>query len=80
MIDIINGRVSTKALRDVDIEDLLGRDSIVLDLDGISGYLEDKTVLISGAAGSIGSELCRQISKFQPKRLLCMDIYEKRFI
>lgn len=76
LIDLINGKVSTKALRDVDIEDLLGRDSVVLDLKEISGYLEGKTVLISGAAGSIGSELCRQISKFEPKRLLCMDIYE----
>lgn len=76
LIDIISGKVTTKALRDVNIEDLLGRESVVLDTDCISGYLEDKTVLVTGAAGSIGSELCRQISNYKPKRILCIDLSE----
>ncbi|GKU31636.1 nucleoside-diphosphate sugar epimerase [Clostridium folliculivorans] len=63
-------------IRDVDVEDLLGRDPIKLDMDGISDYLEDKVVLVTGGGGSIGSELCRQIVRFNPKQLLILDIYE----
>lgn len=63
-------------VQDVSIEDLLGRGEIHLDQKEISSYLENSTVLVTGAGGSIGSELCRQIVKFQPKRLLMMDINE----
>jgi len=76
LIDLINEKVSIKSLRDVDIEDLLGRDAISVDLREISTYLEDKIVLVTGAGGSIGSELCRQIAKFKPRRLVLFDIYE----
>lgn len=76
LIDLINDRVSIKDLRDVDIEDLLGREAVSVDLKGISSYLEDRIVLVTGAGGSIGSELCRQIAKFKPRRLVLFDIYE----
>ena len=76
LIDLINEKVSIKSLRDVDIEDLLGREAISVDLKEISSYLEDKIVLVTGAGGSIGSELCRQIAKFKPRRLVMFDIYE----
>ena len=76
LIDIISEKVSMKALRDVDIADLLGRETVELNTKDISEYLEGKTILVTGAAGSIGSELCRQISKYGPKKLLCIDIHE----
>ena len=63
-------------IRDVRIEDLLERDPVVLDNKGISSLVEGKTVLVSGGGGSIGSELCRQIMRFSPERLIIMDIYE----
>ena len=76
LIDLINEKVSIKSLRDVDIEDLLGREAVSVDLKGISSYLEDRIVLVTGAGGSIGSELCRQIAKYRPRRLVMFDIYE----
>lgn len=76
MDELIQGKVSLKKIRDVQVEDLLGRDQIVLDNEGISDYLHNKTVLVTGGGGSIGSELCRQIAKFKPKQLLIFDIYE----
>jgi FlaA1/EpsC-like NDP-sugar epimerase len=76
MKDLIDGKVSVQALRDVNIEDLLGRDPVTLDLNEISGYLEGRIVLITGGGGSIGSELCRQIAAFGPRRLVALDIYE----
>jgi len=63
-------------IRDVDVEDLLSREPIRLETQGISDYLEDKTVLVTGGGGSIGSELCRQIARFKPTRLVIIDIYE----
>ena len=63
-------------IRDVDVEDLLGRDPIKLEVQGISDYIEDKTVVVTGGGGSIGSELCRQIARFNPKTLIIIDIYE----
>ena len=63
-------------IRNVDVKDLLGREEIKLDYDGISEYVRDKVVLVTGGGGSIGSELCRQIVKFNPKILLILDIYE----
>lgn len=74
--EMIDGKFSINKIRDVDVEDLLGRESIKLDYDGISDYLKGKTVLVTGGGGSIGSELCRQISKFKPKELIIFDIYE----
>lgn len=73
---VIDGKVSLSQIKDVDIEDLLGRDPIELEMKGISRYIKNKTVLVTGGGGSIGSELCRQISKFNPHRLIIFDIYE----
>jgi FlaA1/EpsC-like NDP-sugar epimerase len=69
----INGELSIKQIKDVNIEDVLGRDPIHLDVSGIKKEIEGKTVLITGAAGSIGSELTRQILNFSPERLLLVD-------
>ncbi len=76
LIDLINEKVSITSLRDVDIEDLLGRDPVKVNLKEISGYLEGRIVLVTGAGGSIGSELCRQVARFRPRRLVLFDIYE----
>jgi FlaA1/EpsC-like NDP-sugar epimerase len=76
MYEIINGKVSLSQIRQVDIEDLLGRKAVELDMDGIASYIHNKTILVTGGGGSIGSELCRQISKFEPKQLIILDIYE----
>lgn len=64
------------SLRDVSIEDLLGRDEVKLDIDSIGNYLSNGTIMVTGAGGSIGSELCRQILKYNPSRLVLFDIYE----
>ncbi|MZQ98843.1 MAG: polysaccharide biosynthesis protein [Acidaminobacter sp.] len=68
--------VDIKKIRDVEIEDLLGRDEITLNMEGIKDYLEGKIVLVTGGGGSIGSELCRQIVRFAPKKLIILDINE----
>ncbi|MFC0478404.1 polysaccharide biosynthesis protein [Robertmurraya beringensis] len=70
--DIVTGRVSVNGIRDVEVEDLLGRSPVVLDMDRISEYVTDRVVLVTGAGGSIGSELCRQISLFSPKKLVLL--------
>ncbi|MFS0555426.1 polysaccharide biosynthesis protein [Brevibacillus sp. 179-C9.3 HS] len=70
--DVINGKVTVNSIRDVNLEDLLGRDSVDVNLEEISLYLRGKTVLVTGAGGSIGSELCRQISAFEPGMLLLL--------
>lgn len=72
----INGRLSFGQIKNINIEDLLEREPIVLDADDIRKEVEDKTVLISGAAGSIGSEIVRQLLNFKPKKLLLLDIAE----
>lgn len=74
--EMIDGKFSINKIRDIDLEDLLGREEIKLDYEGIADYLEGKIVLVTGGGGSIGSELCRQISKFNPKQLIIFDIYE----
>ncbi|MDP4177095.1 MAG: nucleoside-diphosphate sugar epimerase/dehydratase [Bacillota bacterium] len=74
--EILDGKVNISKLRNVDIEDLLGRDPIKLNNDKINGYIKNKVVLVTGGGGSIGSELCRQIAKFEPAVLLILDIYE----
>ena len=73
---LANGEVKIQKIRDVDVQDLLGRDSVNVDLSQIAGYLQDKTVLVTGGGGSIGSELCRQIAQHSPRRLIIFDIYE----
>lgn len=72
LFELINGRVSVNQLRDVSLEDLLGREPVTLDSAAIAGYLEGRCVLVTGAGGSIGSELCRQIMRFQPSTLLLL--------
>ncbi len=76
MYQLVNGEVSISKLRDVEVEDLLGRDPIEVDLDSILGYVKGKRVLVTGGGGSIGSELCRQIASHQPAQLILVDIYE----
>ena len=76
MYQLINGEVNVSRLRDVGVEDLLGRDPVEVDLDSILGYVGGKTVLVTGGGGSIGSELCRQLAGHGPKRLIIVDIYE----
>lgn len=73
---LVNGEVSVSKLRKVDIQDLLGRDPINVNLDEIRGYIKDKVIMVTGGGGSIGSELCRQIAKSNPKTLIIFDIYE----
>lgn len=70
--DLLEGKISMKSLRNVEVEDLLGRDPVKLENDGIQDYITGKTVLVTGAGGSIGSELCRQIVAYQPKELLLL--------
>ncbi|QNG60907.1 polysaccharide biosynthesis protein [Bacillus sp. PAMC26568] len=70
--DILNGKITLNMIKDVKVEDLLGRPPIELNLDGIAEYVTDKVVLVTGAGGSIGSEICRQVSNFNPKKLLLL--------
>ncbi len=74
--DLIKNKNVMQNLRDVEIEDLLGRDPIVLDNENIGELIKDKPVLVTGGGGSIGSELCRQIVKYKPSQLIIFDIYE----
>ncbi len=76
MYQLVNEEVSINSLRDVDVEDLLGRDPVRVDTDQIIGYVQDQVVLVTGGGGSIGSELCRQIADHKPKQLIIVDIYE----
>ncbi|MBQ4417204.1 MAG: polysaccharide biosynthesis protein, partial [Butyrivibrio sp.] len=73
---LVNGEVDMSKLREVDVEDLLGRDPVQVDVDSIIGYVSGKTILVTGGGGSIGSELCRQIAGHGPKHLIILDIYE----
>lgn len=70
--DVLTGKLSVSRLREIDIEDLLGRDEVKLDQSSLRSNLSGKTVLVTGAGGSIGSEICRQVSRFAPKRLLLL--------
>lgn len=74
--EVIDGKVSLSKIRNVDYEDLLGREPIKLDMNGIERYIKDRVVLITGGGGSIGSELCRQVNKFSPKEIIILDNYE----
>lgn len=73
---LVNGEVGIKNLRNVEVEDLLGREPISVNVDSIAEYVRGKVVLITGGGGSIGSELCRQIARHIPKQLIIFDIYE----
>ena len=72
----IEGAVNVSSVRNISIEDLLGRDPVNIDLKKIMGYVENKTILVTGGGGSIGSELCRQLAAHNPKKLIIFDIYE----
>ena len=76
MYQFVNGEITVNALRHVAVEDLLGREPIRVNMDEIQHLIHDKTVLVTGGGGSIGSELCRQISSYSPKQLIIVDIYE----
>ena len=76
MYQLVNGEVNVSKLRDVEVEDLLGREPITVDMNSILGYVQNKKVLVTGGGGSIGSELCRQIAAHKPKQLIIIDIYE----
>lgn len=76
MYQLVNGEVSVSRLRDVEVEDLLGREPVQVDMDSIMGYVSGKVVLVTGGGGSIGSELCRQIAGHKPRKLIIVDIYE----
>jgi len=73
---LINGEVNINSLRKVEVEDLLGRDQIKVDLNQIMGYVSGKRIMVTGGGGSIGSELCRQIASKKPEMLIIVDIYE----
>jgi len=72
----LDSKLAGNTVRVVNIEDLLGRDEIISNVNGISEYIRDQVVLVTGGGGSIGSEICRQVAMFRPKKLLILDIYE----
>ena len=76
LYQFVTGEVSIKAMKDVAVEDLLGRDTIEVNMEEIFQYIRGKTILITGGGGSIGSELCRQIAGHEPRQLIIFDIYE----
>lgn len=76
MYQLLNGEVSVSKLKEVEIEDLLGREPIQINTEEVLGYVSGKVVMVTGGGGSIGSELCRQIAAHNPKQLLILDIYE----
>ena len=73
---LVNGEVGISKLKDVDVNDLLGREPVTVDLESIMGYVSGKIIMVTGGGGSIGSELCRQIAGHKPKQLIILDIYE----
>ena len=73
---LINGDVSVSALKEVEIEDLLGREPIQINSEEVLGYVSDRVVLVTGGGGSIGGELCRQIAAHHPRQMIILDIYE----
>ena len=74
--DLVSGKITVSQIRNVELDDLLGRNPVALDSEGLYRLLEGKTVLVSGAGGSIGSELCRQITKFKPAHLVFFELNE----
>ena len=76
LYQLVNGEVSMSTVRDIRIEDLLGREPVELDTDALAAFLGGRVVMVTGGGGSIGSELCRQIARYAPKMLIIVDIYE----
>ena len=76
LFELVSGKASISQIREVTPQDLLGRNEEIVDGREIFGYIEQKTIMVTGGGGSIGSELCRQITKYNPKRLIIFDIYE----
>ncbi len=76
LFQFVTGNISAKSMKEVDIEDLLGREPVKVNMDEINEFLTGKIILVTGGGGSIGSELCRQIAKQSPKQLIVFDIYE----
>ncbi len=76
LYQLVNGEVNVTDLREVDVNDLLGREPIEVNIDSIMDYVSEKVVVVTGGGGSIGSELCRQIAGHNPKQLIIIDIYE----
>jgi len=74
--DLINGKAELNQVRGVEVEDLLGRDEVILDTSGIESYIKDQICLITGGGGSIGSEIVRQLVKYKPREIVVLDIYE----
>ncbi len=74
--DLMSGRLNVSQIRRVDVEDLLGREAVELDNSGLVNLISNRNIMITGAGGSIGSELCRQVLKFKPKLLICFDLSE----
>lgn len=74
--DVLNGQVGVGSMRQLELDDLLARDPVRIESDRVAGYLKGKTVMVTGAGGSIGSELCRQIARFAPARLVFFEISE----
>lgn len=74
--DLLSGKVTVMQIRNVELDDLLGRDPVKLDTAGLRGWISDHVVLVSGAGGSIGSELCRQIARFSPRLLILYELNE----
>jgi FlaA1/EpsC-like NDP-sugar epimerase len=74
--DLISGRVTVSQVRHVELDDLLGRDPVKLDTDGLKSWLNKRTVMVTGAGGSIGAELCRQIARYKPARLVLVELSE----
>jgi FlaA1/EpsC-like NDP-sugar epimerase len=72
----MSGKVSISQIRKVEVEDLLGRETVSLDTQGLQSLIEHQTMMVSGAGGSIGSELCRQVLKYKPTKLVCFDVSE----
>src|SRR5699024_8642104 len=72
MEDMASGKISISRLKEIDVVDLLGREEVKLDMDSIKDQITGKVILVTGAGGSIGSELCRQVMKFNPKQLLLL--------
>jgi FlaA1/EpsC-like NDP-sugar epimerase len=73
---LVNGEMSVSQLRKVDIQDLLGRDPVEINMDSLTKNIENKVIMVTGGGGSIGSEICRQIASYNPKQLILVDIYE----
>ena len=74
--DLVSGKVTVSQIRHVELDDLLGRDPVILDTGGLKDWIENRTIMVTGAGGSIGSELCRQIARFKPHRLVLFELSE----